>query len=177
MAAPAVVAAWRNQENRGDMMENHIVAKWKAYLLMGVAGILLAAGYLWEAFQLPFGQPDQPGAGLFPVVVGVILLCASVATVWEGWRMERSGNDMEFPAGADLYRLLKLIAYLFGYFLLLPVLGFPAASFLFCLVLIHALSSLSWLRCTLYGILMSAASSYLFIHMLNVPLPRGMLNI
>jgi len=157
-------------------MENHTFAKWKGYILMGAAGILLSAGYLWEAMQLPFGRPDQPGAGLFPVVVGAILLLASLATIWEGVRMERA-EEVDFPAGTDLYRLLKLIAYLFGYFVLLPLLGFPLASVVFCTFLIHALSDVSWLRCAVYAILMSASATYLFVHLLNVPLPRGILSI
>src|SRR5690606_38972763 len=128
------------------------------------------------AFHLPFGQPAQPGAGLFPVVVGAILLLASLATIWEGLRMERA-EKVDFPAGIDLTRLLKLIVYLAGYFLLLPPLGFPLASFLFCTFLIHALSDISWLRCAVYAILMSASATYLFVHLLNVPLPRGILSI
>ena len=81
------------------------------------------------------------------------------------------------PAGTDLVRLVKLIVYLAGYFLLLPLLGFPVASFLFCAFLIHALSDVSWLRCAVYAILMSASATYLFVHLLNVPLPRGILSI
>jgi len=161
----------------GETMENHSFAKWKAYLWMGALGILLSGSYLWGALQLPFGRPAQPGAGLFPVVVGVILLMASLATIWEGLRMVRHANEVDFPAGTDLVRLSKLIVYLAGYFILLPLLGFPLASVIFCTFLIHALSDVSWLRCAVYAILMAASATYLFVHLLNVPLPRGILSI
>ena len=66
-------------------MKTTFLQKRNAYLVMGGIGLVLAAGYLGMSFQLPFGQIDQPGAALFPVIVGVILMLDSLTTMWEGW--------------------------------------------------------------------------------------------
>ena len=47
------------------------VSKRKGYIGAGVAGLLLAAGYLAMSLDLPFGRIDQPGAGEEEVTCGV----------------------------------------------------------------------------------------------------------
>ena len=85
-------------------MKAAALRKRKGYLVMGGGGLLAAAVYLGLAVQLPFGEMDQPGAAIFPVVVGVILTLASLATLREGWRMDRNAQ-IDLPAGAEFGRL------------------------------------------------------------------------
>jgi putative tricarboxylic transport membrane protein len=155
-------------------MKTSFVQKRKAYLAVGGIGLLLAAGYLGMAIQLPFGQLDQPGAGVFPIVIGALLMLASLATVGEGWRMERT-EQVELPGGEDRKRLLSLIALLFGYFLALPWLGQIISSTLFCVLLVRLLSELTWWRVVAYSLLMSIAVYAVFVYLLKVPMPRGIL--
>ncbi|MDB5840011.1 MAG: hypothetical protein JWQ23_1963 [Herminiimonas sp.] len=151
-------------------------SKRTGYLVMGALGLALSVAYLGMSFQLPFGKVDQPGAGLFPVVVGVMLLLASLATVWEGWKMD-SAALVEVPVGTDRKRLLSLIALLFGYFLLMPWLGHFITSVLFCALLIRVLSDLSWPRSLVYGVIMSILVYAIFVYLLKVPMPRGELGL
>lgn len=144
------------------------------YLLMGAAGLVVAAGYLGLSVQLPFGQMDQPGAAIFPVVTGVLLVLASLVTLWEGWRTARA-EQVAFPAGADRRRLLGLIALLLGYVLALPWLGQIVTSSLFCIVLMRILSPLSLPRIVVYALLMSGTLYGVFVFLLKVPMPRGVL--
>src|SRR5690242_14474580 len=95
------------------------VQKRKGYLAIGGICLLLGASYLGLAVELPFGTLDQPGAAVFPVVVGTLMIVISLATVWEGWRMP-SGDAAEFPLGEDLRRLFGLVAALLVYFVALP---------------------------------------------------------
>ena len=89
-------------------MTVHSISKRSAYLATGGLGILLSAGYLAMATQLPLGEMDAPGAGLFPVLVGAIMCFASLTTVWEGWQTPRA-DGIELPVGQDRARLFKLI--------------------------------------------------------------------
>lgn len=148
--------------------------KRKGYLVIGGIGLFFAAGYLGMSFQLPFGQLEQPGAAVFPLIAGVLLLLGSLATMWEGWKMEQA-EQVDFPAGADLKRLLSLIGLLLGYFLALPWLGQLVCSMLFCVLLMRVLSSLAWSRIVLYSTVMTGALYAVFIYLLKVPMPRGAL--
>ena len=148
--------------------------KRNAYLVMGGLGLFFAAGYLGMSFQLPFGRLDQPGAGVFPVMVGVMLLLASLTTMWEGWQLDKA-EPIDLPAGADRKRLLNLIGLLLGYFLALPWLGQILSSTVFCILLMRVLSDLRWPRIVAYSLVMSIALYVVFVFLLKVPLPRGTL--
>ncbi len=155
-------------------MKTILVQKNKACLVLGGIGMFLAAGYLWMSFQLPFGQLDQPGAALFPVIVGVALFAASLVTMWEGWKMDKA-EQIELPYGPDRKRLLSVIALLLGYFLLLPLLGQIITSTVFCALLFRVLSNINWPRVMVYSLVMSIVLNVVFILILKIPMPRGML--
>jgi putative tricarboxylic transport membrane protein len=148
------------------------VQKRKGYLAVGGIGAFFAAGYLGLSAQLPLGEMRQPGAALFPLMAGLLLLAGSLAAIWEGWKMERA-EQVEFPVGADLARLLAVVALLLGYFIALPWLGQLLSSTLFCVLLMRTLSSLSWQRLILYSVVMSGTLYVAFIYVLKVPMPRG----
>jgi putative tricarboxylic transport membrane protein len=145
------------------------------YIGAGIVGILLSSGYLHMTLELPMGEMDQPGAGVFPVLVAGILFVASVSALWEGWQRRKNSPALELPEGSDRIRLLKMIGLLLIYFLAIPWAGFSLSSFLFCMLLIRVLSPLSWKQCGLYAFLMVATLHLIFITALKVPMPLGVL--
>jgi putative tricarboxylic transport membrane protein len=155
-------------------MKPSLIQKCKGYLIIGGIGLVFSAGYLGMSFQFPFGQLDQPGAGVFPVIVAVILILACLTTLWEGWQMDKA-VQVDLPDGTDRKRLLSLIGLLFGYILMLPWLGQIIVSMLFCVLLLRVLSDLGWLRILAYSLVMSIALYAAFVILLKVPMPRGML--
>lgn len=136
--------------------------------------MLLASAYLAMAFRLPFGQMDRPGAAIFPVIVGAIFALGSFAAVLEGWNMDRA-ERVDLPSDDGVKQIAGLLASLFAYFMLLPWLGQLLASFLFCMALMRMLSNVSWPRIISYSALLSAAVYVVFIELLKVPMPRGIL--
>ena len=144
----------------------------KGYIVVGAIGICLSVLYLALSFQMPMGRVRQPGAGVFPVISGFLLLLGSVSALWEGMK-QRNSEKVELPAGSDLLRLLAVLGGVLGYLILLPVLGQLISSTLFCFVLIRALSSLSMWRVMRYAVLMAGAAYVLFVRILMLPMPVG----
>ena len=144
----------------------------KGYIVVGAIGICLSVLYLALSFQMPMGRVRQPGAGVFPVISGFLLLLGSVSALWEGMK-QRNSEKVELPAGSDLWRLLAVLGGVLGYLILLPVLGQLISSTLFCFVLIRALSSLSIWRVMMYAVLMAGAAYVLFVRILMLPMPVG----
>jgi len=136
--------------------------------------MILALTYLGLSFQLNFGQLDRPGEGVFPVMVGIVLVLASLLTLWEGWQLDK-GQMIDIPVGADRNRLLGLIVLLFCYFIALPLLGQIVASTLFCALLMRLLSNRSWPQILAYSLGMSILLYFSFVELLQVPLPKGIL--
>ena len=144
----------------------------KGYIVVGAIGICLSVLYLAVSFQMPMGRIRQPGAGVFPVISGFLLLLGSVSALWEGLKTRKS-ESVELPAGSDLRRLLVLVGGILGYLVLLPILGQLISSTIFCFVLIRALSSLSIGWVALYALLMAGAAYLLFVRFLMLPMPAG----
>ena len=144
----------------------------KGYIVVGAIGICLSVLYLAVSFQMPMGRLRQPGAGVFPVISGFLLLLGSVSALWEGLKTRKSAS-VELPAGSDLRRLLVLVGGILGYLVLLPILGQLISSTIFCFVLIRALSSLSIGWVALYALLMAGAAYLLFVRFLMLPMPAG----
>jgi putative tricarboxylic transport membrane protein len=155
-------------------MKPSSLQKSKGYLIIGSIGLVFSVGYLSVSFQYPFGQLDQPGAGVFPGIVAVIMILASLATLWEGWQMDKA-MQVYLPDGTDRKRLLSLIGLLLGYMLMLPWLGQIIVSMLFGVLLLRVLSDLGWPRIFLYSLVISIALYVVFVILLKVPMPRGML--
>ncbi len=153
-------------------MKTTTFSKRRGYLVIGTIGLLVSGVYLGLTLQLPFGQRDQPGAAVFPLMTAVLLILGSIATLSEGWRLPRAAQVV-FPAGADLKRLLSLMGSLLGYFLLLPWLGQIISSFLFSLLLMRVLSPFRWGRIVFYSFVMSIALYGAFVFLLKVPMPKG----
>ena len=149
------------------------ISRSTSYMGAGMVGIILSAGYLHMTLELPMGEIDQPGAGVFPLLVAGILFVASFSSLWEGWRTRANSPALDLPAGADRTRLLKLIFILLAYFLMIPWVGFSLSSVLFCTVMIRLLSDLTWKRSAIYAFLMAAAIHIIFITILKVPMPLG----
>ena len=152
-----------------------VISRSMGYIGAGIVGVLLSAGYLNMTLELPMGEIDQPGAGVFPVLVAGILFVASVSALWEGWQRRKNSPALELPKGSDRIRLLKMIGLLLIYFLAIPWAGFSLSSILFCILLIRLLSTLPWKKCGLYAFLMTAALHLIFITTIKVPMPPGVL--
>ncbi len=149
------------------------ISRSTGYMGAGIVGILLSAGYLHMTLELPMGEIDQPGAGVFPLLVAGVLFVASISSLWEGWHHRAHSPTLDLPEGSDRTRLLKLIALLLVYFLIIPWAGFSLSSILFCALLIRLLSELTWIRSAVYALLMTAAIHIIFITILKVPMPAG----
>lgn len=156
-------------------MTGNSVQKRAGYLSIGGVGVFLSAAYLGMAADLPFGEVAQPGAAVFPIISGVLLLTGSLAALWEGWKMV-PGERVDFPAGEDRKRLLGLISLLLAYFVCVPWLGQLVASTLFCWALMRLLSNhLSWWRSAAYSAIIGCSLYTVFVSLLKVPMPRGAL--
>jgi putative tricarboxylic transport membrane protein len=155
-------------------MNSSSLQKSKGYLTIGVVGLVFSVGYIGMSIPFPLGELDQPGAGVFPLIVGAGMILASLVTLWEGWQMDKAAQ-VDLPDGTDRKRLFSLLGLLFGYILMLPWLGMIIVTMLFCVLLLRVLSDLSWLRILVYSAMISTAFYAVFVTLLKVPMPRGML--
>ncbi|GAB3458197.1 tripartite tricarboxylate transporter TctB family protein [Actinophytocola sediminis] len=144
---------------------------WRGRLIAACVGLVLAVGYLWQALLLPLGTESRPGAGLFPVAVGVAFAVISVATGVEALRMRGADTTLSLPRGSELRQMLIVLAALVVLLALLPVLGLLLSGSAFAVVTLRTLGAGSWPRALLYGCGLGVAVYLVFVVLLEVSFP------
>ena len=143
-------------------------------LARAVPLVLLGVGavYLFLATNLPFGSTARPGAGFYPVVVGIFAVLVALGATISAFRTPRAvAAGPALDAGARR-RVLVTMGTLAGFCLALPWIGYPPAAFAFVAVVLRVLGS-GWTAALVIGALSAAGSYALFAGILDVPLPRG----
>lgn len=146
----------------------------RALLAVDGAALLLSAIYLWIALGYPRGTMDQPGPGLYPLFVGVLLVVTSIGSIVTDL-LKLAQGELEIPKGKDLGRVLTVLGGAAGYVLLLLYAGHLLSSILVVFVVLHAMGLTSWPMKIGFTIGLALGSYYLFDILLKVPLPRGFL--
>ena len=137
---------------------------------------MFGLAYIIEALSYPRGTMAQPGSGLYPLLLGTLLLLSSLGTGLELLfrRFEKEG-DAIWPRGGSGLRLLVVLAASLAYGLLLPYLGHPFIATLVILVVLQVMGVRSWPRKITLALLIGIGSYYLFGKLLAIPLPMGVL--
>jgi hypothetical protein len=144
-----------------------------ALSLIALCFLGLGAAYLWGSFQYPMGSLAQPGAGIYPVAVGVLVGLCSVGLLIGS--LVGGGEREPFPQRKDLQRQLAIVSSmtLFGIFLK-PV-GYLICCFVFVAITLFLLGFRSLGKGLLLSALIAAGSYFLF-NLLGTQLPEGVLS-
>lgn len=150
--------------------------------------LLAASGvYVANAWMLPLGTAARPGAGSYPLGVGIF--GAAVALTWVVLALRRvpAGPAAAEPAAELLAepraapvnpsgggRVALTAGLLIAFCWLLPLGGYPIVAFLFVALLLRGLGA-RWVSAGLIALCTAGASYYAFGTLLGVPLPAGAL--
>ncbi len=124
------------------------------------------------ALRMPFGRLNEPGPGLLPVLLGILMVVTSGALVLQGFfRLERSvSHSLE---RASVNRMIVFVLGLALYCLLLPVLGFFTVTLLFEIGCMKLFGVTKWRTILSVAIAATLGAYYLFDTLLQIPFPRG----
>jgi hypothetical protein len=136
-------------------------------LVVPAAGLLLGGAYTLGALQYPAGSLEAPATGLFPLLVGVLLVASSLIALITEWRNPSVESE---PVGPSAWRVPALVLVLLAASYLLQVAGFLATGAVLCaLVLAIAGRRRVWsvivIACAISG------ATALGFRLLGVPLP------
>jgi hypothetical protein len=154
-------------------------------LLSGAVLLLLGGAYLLVNLRYPLDTLATPGPGLFPLAVGLLLVCLAAL------QLVRSGGTLLFPgraAGLGLpadhpggapkdtqagRRPLLMMAILVVYLMVVSWSGFLTSTFILVILCSKLMGSRGWGRpvALAFGIVLGCY--FLFTVWLKVPLPTG----
>lgn len=142
-----------------------------------VAGILLlvlAVGVIAESRGLVYVVEFSPGAGFFPVWLGLSLLILSLVFLWtSAVRKSRGAEENPLPGKRALLRVTLILGSLLVTILAFEHLGFLLSMFLFVSFLLIYLEDYRWYSGIGLSAGMVCAIYALFRIGLKVPLPSG----
>ena len=133
--------------------------------------ILVAGGvYIALALQYPRGVAARPGAGFFPLIVGVVICVAAGAFALETFRRLPARRTEGLLTREARQRVVVTSGVLAFFCLALPWIGYTAASFVFVAVMLRGLGA-GWTVTLATAAISAGVSYYLFAVLLTVPLP------
>jgi len=134
--------------------------------------LLLAAFICFEALQVPFGGLRMPGAGFFPLRLGVALGVFSLMLLGTSLLTPAAGSPDVRPERPEVF---YLVGSIFAAVLLFELAGFLLTMALFTAVAMKVLGSMSWATAVVLAVAGSVTAYVVFSRVLLIALPSGIL--
>ena len=148
-------------------------------LMMGVSILWVVMGI--GKYGIWAGQ--APGAGLFPVIGGGIVVVCCLADILMRVIKKQPINGEKYE-GEDQYVMLgwvprvlrpaAVVVYGFLCLLILKYLGFLPCTFLTCFIWLVFISRRTIVRSVITTVVVSAVLYSIFVLWLNIPFPKGL---
>jgi putative tricarboxylic transport membrane protein len=134
--------------------------------------LLLAAWISYESLQMPLGTLHMPGAGFFPLVLGLLLgVLALLLSAAEG--LAAASDDTAAPT--DWRGVICLAASVLAAAWLFERAGFLVTMAAFLTVTTAVLGRIAWWRSAVMSVAGSVTAWVVFVHVLKIALPSGLM--
>lgn len=146
-----------------------------AMIWMGLGSALMIGSY-----KLKLGSMHTPGPGLMPFLLGIALSLCSLPILVRSFQMimrKSKQRDEGVWSGIDFKKLILVVASLIGYAVVLEGAGYVVTAFLVLLILFKTVESQRWPLVLVLSVLTVISTYLLFVVILNVQLPSGLLRI
>jgi putative tricarboxylic transport membrane protein len=148
----------------------------KAQLLAGLMFLGASIYIVVEASRMKYYDAIGPGAGFFPLWLGLILCSLSLGCLAQVWRSGRADPEERFlPSRQGMTRLAIIVVALVLFVALLNPIGFRLDMLAFLFFLLAVLGRQNILTTVVIALLGSFGSYYAFNNWLGVPLPSASL--
>ena len=135
------------------------------FLIIGIYGLFFSV-------QLPMGKWDEPGPGVFPLGISILLFLSGI--IWfikEKSRNEEKARITILEIVKDLRSPLKILGLTAVFIVGLQQVGYLAASTLYIFLLLLWVSRYKFWTALGAAVLIAAGSWYFFGRILSVQLP------
>ena len=142
-------------------------------IIAAVVLLLLSAGIIAGAWEMPVGSAAQPGAAIFPLGLGFLLGLISLGLLLRAVRL--SGEEAAEPVQIGHPQIWLTLFILFIVGLVFDWLGYLISATLLMAVLLRSYSTLRWHVVLLAAVGASIVSWLIFSQLLDASLPMGVL--
>ncbi|ULN35635.1 tripartite tricarboxylate transporter TctB family protein [Mycolicibacterium smegmatis] len=132
-----------------------------------VVGIALGAGAAVLAHGYGLGTLHQPGPGLWPFAVGIVIAVLSALLLLLGRKL----TDTEAFTRSSVLAAAGAVTFV-GFGLLMPLIGFEIPALVLCVIWLRFLGGESWRSTAIVSVVTTAVFYFLFLYGLRIPLPH-----
>jgi len=149
--------------------------------------LLIGGGYLWYDSRYSLDTLANPGPGIFPLVVGLLLvaltatqLARSGGPLLLSWPTAKPGSPAACPPEASSQTHTEgipwlMVGILVLYLIIVSRIGFLTSTFVLVIICSKLMGTSGWKRPVLLAAGLIVACHFLFSVWLKVPLPTGLL--
>ena len=145
----------------------------------GIVLFLLGSMTTLLSLRMPLGTFRNAGTGLFPLILGILLMLLSGLFVLQLFLKIQATREKlstgELPASS------KQLLLFFGTMVLVTLffnrLGYPLSSFLLMVALLKILGMKRWSSNILISLPTAVVCYFLFVQWLKIPLPKGWIGL
>ena len=148
-------------------------------IVSSLALILLGAGYLAYSAAYSLDTPNNPGPGVFPLIVGGILILLTLSQLIRSLKQVRKqtlSEDPSLPPTRGIRSKPVFLVLVFAtYLLVMNWSGFFSSTFLFAVVSSRLIGAKDWGRPVALAAGIGLFCYLLFVVWLKLSMPRGFL--
>jgi putative tricarboxylic transport membrane protein len=147
--------------------------------IVGAVIFLFGGVTVLLSLKMDIGTFRAAGAGMFPLILGVLLMILSGAFVS---RIFLEGNERaKKKASPESSESPKQLILFLGTMVLVTLFfnqwGYPLSAFLLMLALLRVLGVKKWTLTLPLSLMVAVACYFLFVQWLKIPLPKGWIGI
>ena len=154
------------------MKRDEVVVGVIIFLFGGITAVL--------SLKMPIGTFRAAGTGMFPLILGILLMILSGAFILKIFFQGREGQVKKEASIESSESPIQLILFL-GTMALATLffnrLGYPLTSFLLMVALLRILGIKRWGLNILISVVTALGSYFLFVQWLNIPMPKGWIGL
>jgi putative tricarboxylic transport membrane protein len=145
-------------------------------MIVSCASLLIVLFYLVEDRNYPVGSLSHPGPGLYPMLVGAMMLIATSVTILEAAKdKNQMGVSFDWPSGVGRWRVVTVVFTAFCYIFLLDYVGDLVVGFAASLAITWVMGLKTIWKAVVVGLVLTVLFHLVFPYFLGVPLPQGSL--
>ena len=148
--------------------------------IVGVVIFLFGAATVLLSLKMPIGTFRTAGTGMFPLILGMLLMILSGAFVsrilFQG-KEERANKETSVESSESTMQLILFLGTMALATLFFNRFGYPLTSLLLMLALLRILGIKRWGLNILISVVTAVGSYLLFVRWLDIPMPKGWIGI
>jgi glucan phosphoethanolaminetransferase (alkaline phosphatase superfamily) len=149
-------------------------------VIVGIVILLFGAVTTLLSLKMPIGTFRMAGTGMFPLILGIILMVLSGAFIlkifFQG-KGEQVKKEVSIESSASPMQLILFLGTMVLATLFFSQLGYPLTSFLLMVALLRILGIKRWGQNILISVVTAVGSYFLFVKWLDIPMPKGWIGL